>query len=120
MDGWTFLSDADAEALTPKDTPADLGRLVVRPGLKESTHGMRAVDESLDALWKLKREVLSDGLDCPHVLDDKPVVCAWYPTAEAVLLWNLGEAAETFRLRWGDEERAVKVEGLGATLVARH
>jgi hypothetical protein len=56
--------------------------------------------------------------DVPFVEDEKPVVCAWYPTARAVLLWNLAERRETFSLVHNDARRSVDVEGLDTELVA--
>jgi hypothetical protein len=118
-EGWTFLSDADAEDVAIKTDQVDHTRMVCRPGLAEATRGMRVTEESLEALWSLKREITAAGLKCPYVVDEKPVVCAWYPTADAVLLWNLGEDKETIRLQWDGETRTLEVGGLAALLVPR-
>jgi hypothetical protein len=53
----------------------------------------------------------------PHVEGDVPVVCAWYPTARAVLLWNLTEQRTKFTLRHGDRRRMIGVDGLDMALV---
>jgi hypothetical protein len=116
-EGWTFLSDDDARHLdAAAQTPA--GLLVCRPGVAGAPEGVRAVEETLEALWPLKREIVAAGLDVPYVVDEKPVVCAWYPTANAVLLWNLGEAGESFQVQWGGQTRDVAVAGLDVELVA--
>lgn len=116
--GWTFLSDADAAHLNAKDI-AGPGRRVCRPGTDMAGRGLQEMDESLDALWKMKRDVLAAGVDSPYIVDEKPIVCAWYPTAEAVLLWNLNGAAETVRLHWDGAERPVALGALGTALVRR-
>ena len=115
-DGWTFLCDADARAFASVPAHVDKSRLIARPGLHEN---LRAFPEDMESLWALKHEVIEGGLDVPYVADEKPVVCAWYPTADAVLLWNLAESPETFRLHWGEEERPVSVAALGSTLLRR-
>jgi len=79
---------------------------------------MRVVDESLDALWALKHEVIQEGLDVPYVLEDTPVVCAWYPTAKTVLLWNLSEEKKTLRLQWSGKTIPLEVAGLDVALVS--
>lgn len=112
-DGWTFLSDADA--IYP-GTGA-LERAICRPNVEGRSSSIRACPESLDDLWSLKREVLASGIDMPHIVDEKPAVCAWYPTAQAVLIWNLAEGSETFRLKWGEAVRSVQVDGLATALV---
>ncbi len=65
----------------------------------------------------MKRELLSQLDRVPYVEGEKPVVCAWYPTARAVLLWNLGERREDFTLRCGGSRRAIGVDGLDAALI---
>jgi hypothetical protein len=42
------------------------------------------------------------------VLGEKPVVCAWYPTARSALLWNLSEQREAFTLQYGGKLRHVE------------
>ena len=115
--GWTFLSDQDAGRLSSRAEAAGGGALICRPVSGASRPNMRAVEESLDALWPLKHEVLKSGIDTPHILDDKPVVCAWYPSANAVLLWNLSEKKETLRLHRDSETIPVEVEALGTRLI---
>jgi hypothetical protein len=53
------------------------------------------------------------------VLDEKPVVCAWYPTARSALLWNLAEQRETFTIEYAGKRRHVEVGPLDVELV-RH
>ncbi|MCP4638909.1 MAG: hypothetical protein GY851_00675, partial [bacterium] len=109
------LSDFDARSLGTKDREAAQGRLVCRGGL--GIEGARGVDESLEALWTLKRELVEAGLDVPYVEDETPVACAWYPSAKAVLLWNLSEERKTLRVRWQGKTMPTEVEGLDTALV---
>ena len=113
-DGFTFLSDADArtvERLGPAGT-----KLVARPqsGLIGS---IRPMPESLAELFALKRELTPQRERVPYVEGETPVVCAWYPTARAVLLWNLTEQSHDFTLRCGNACRSVRVNGLGVALL---
>ena len=116
-DGWTFLSEFDARALEEKAFKAGRGGLVTRHALASVPEATRVVEEALPALFAFKRQVVEAGYKGPWVEDDKPVVCAWYPTAGAVLLWNLSEARESFRVRVGDGVLNVDVDGLSVELV---
>ena len=114
-EGWTFLSDFDAREFQAE--PGNQGRLVCRSGLVAPPTGLRTMDESLPELWALKQEAIAAGLDAPYVVDEKPAVCAWYPSANSVLVWNLSETKETLRLEWSGQTRALDVEGLDSVLV---
>ena len=46
--------------------------------------GARQLDESMADLFRLKAELLPKLRQFPVVLEEKPVVCAWYPTARVV------------------------------------
>ncbi len=116
-DGWTFLSDFDARDMAEGRLKPGGGHLVARDSAPRAK-ALTPVAENLAALYALKHEAVTAGYKGPYVVDDKPVVCAWYPTAGAVLLWNLSEQRETFGLRV-DQERTVPVEAeaLGTVLV---
>ena len=114
-DGFTFLSDADAQ---DADRLAKSGApLLARPreGLSRK---VRPIAESFADLsaWK-KKEVLPKLKNVPYVENETPVVCSWYPTARAVALWNLSEQRQEFQLRFGETRRTVGVDGLGIALV---
>jgi hypothetical protein len=76
-----------------------------------------ALPESLAGLYRWKRAMASKLHDIPYVEDDKPVVCAWYPGAHSVLLWNLSEGPETFSLVYRGSGRRVSVSGLDTELL---
>jgi hypothetical protein len=42
-------------------------------------------------LFALKRGPGKFLDQAPHVVEDEPAVCAWYPSARKALLWNLSE-----------------------------
>ena len=72
--------------------------------------------ESLPALYAFKRELLPRLAHVPYVEDESPVVCAWYPTARAVVLWNLSEQRVELSLRHGKKRRTIGVDGLDVAL----
>jgi hypothetical protein len=113
--GWTFLSDQDARYLSTNNIQSTL---FCRPNLDDVSNAIRPMAESLEALWKLKRTVIATGLEVPYVIDEKPVVVAWYPSAGKVLLWNLSEHPEEFQLQCTTKTIAVKVDGLDTALVS--
>jgi hypothetical protein len=115
-DGWTFLADFDARNLTEKERRT-AGQLVCRTSAGRVPEGLRAVEESLDGLWALKRDILQTCPDVPHVIDEKPVACAWYPEVGSVLLWNLGEGRESIQVRWKENTIPVDLDGLDVALV---
>ncbi len=112
-DGMTFLSDADARSIGT--TPAAGTRLLARPrtGLPLS---VRPIQESLRELFAWKREILPRLEAVPYVEGELPVVCAWFPTARAVLVWNLTEQRQEIVLRHGISSRLATVAGLGVVL----
>jgi hypothetical protein len=113
-DGFTFLSDADAQQIS--DRPATGTTLIGRPqaGLARS---VRPLPESLPELFAWKRELLPQLTKTPYVEGEQPVVCAWYPTARAVLLWNLSPERQDLTLRCGQAQRSVSINGLDLALV---
>jgi hypothetical protein len=75
------------------------------------------VGESMPELLALKRELLPKLERVPYVEGEAPVVCAWYPTAQAVLLWNLSEQHQELTVRCGSSRRKVQVDGLDVALI---
>jgi hypothetical protein len=101
-DGWTFLSDADAAPGT-----GGRSRLVSRA----------RTPETLQDLFRLKAELRPQLGQVPLVKEDKPVVCAWYPSARAVLLWNLSETRETLTVEFKRKSRTATVAPLDVALL---
>ena len=73
---------------------------------------VRAIPESWPELFTWKRELLPQLDKTPYIEGETPVVCAWYPTARTVLLWNLSQQRQDLTLRHGDVHRPVSVNGL--------
>jgi hypothetical protein len=115
-DGVTFLSDADAAAVAAGRLRAPGTRLVARPrpGLAAA---LSAVPETLPALFALKRELLPRLDGVPHVEGETPAVCAWYPSARSVLLWNLSPRRAELTLRDRGTRRSVRVDALDSIVV---
>jgi hypothetical protein len=111
-DGWTFLSDDDARA--GLKSPGTM--FVARPGMSPDG-AIRAVPEALPDLFALKHAVVPTLKGVPYVEEDKPVVCAWYPSANRVLLWNLAETSESFTVVMNEKRRPVEIAGLESTLI---
>ncbi|MHB0961078.1 MAG: hypothetical protein ACYC0X_21730 [Pirellulaceae bacterium] len=113
-DGFTFLSDADARTADGMQSTGTA--LVGRPQAGLSSR-VRALPESLPELFTWKREILPQLDKTPYVDGEKPVVCAWYPTARAVMLWNLSEQRQDVTLRHADAYRPVSINGLDVALI---
>ncbi len=112
-EGWTFLSDADAGGLA--DAPiASRGTQFLS---RLNVSGARQSHESLPDLFRLKAELMPRLRRFPVVAEEKPVVCAWYPTARRALLWNLSEQHEDFTLEYAGQRRRVEVAPLDVELV---
>ena len=115
-DGWTFLSDFDAASLAGKAGPRK-GQWVCRASARSRPDAAQIIEESWPAVSAFKRQVLPRLGDVPHVVEEVPVVCAWYPTARRVLLWNVEDAARVVTVRRGTQRREVPLPALGTALV---
>lgn len=115
--GWTFVSPFDAPAAIEGRDEAAPGVMVVPPGSATASKNVMVVEESLPAMFEFRRQILPQLADIPHVEEEKPVVCAWYPTARAVVLWNLAEQPEAFTVRYGETRRTVELDALGVGLI---
>jgi hypothetical protein len=113
-DGFTFLSDADAQAA---DSLQPTGTTLVGRPQSGLSHRVRAIAESWPELFAWKRELLPQLDKTPYIEGETPVVCAWYPSARAVLLWNLSEQRQDLTLRHGEAHRLVSVNGLDVALI---
>ncbi|MBN1591510.1 MAG: hypothetical protein JW888_18495 [Pirellulales bacterium] len=113
-DGFTFLCDADAAALAGRQSPGTTWLARPQTGLPD---GVRPLAESLPELFAWKQQVLPQLANIPYIEGNVPVVCAWYPTARAAVLWNLTETTQNLNLRHGHARREVRVDPLGVALV---
>jgi hypothetical protein len=115
--GFVFLSHIDAQEAAAGRLKNGGAKLVARPESNAKSDAIRTIKEELGELFALKREIIGSLRDTPYVAEDKPVVCGWYPTARAALLWNLAEQPETFTVCFNDTRRTVTVDALGIELV---
>ncbi len=53
----------------------------------------------------------------PHVVEAEPAVCAWYPTAGKVVVWNLAEQPRTLTVACGERHCEVRLGGLEAASI---
>lgn len=114
-DGWCFLGDHDAAHLLPGLKPGP-ARFIVR-GSGPDRPDVQQVPEALPDLWRLKQQIIPSLGHVPFVREEVPVTCAWYPSARAVLLWNLAEEAQEVTLVAGRSMRPVRLAPLGVELV---
>jgi len=117
-DGWTFLSDADARAAAEGKLASPGTSLLSRGATGSALPNGRHIEESLEALFAVKREILPQLGNVPYVREEVPVVCAWYPTTNAVLLWNLTEKPQKLTLVFDRRERETTLSALDTALLS--
>ncbi len=116
-DGFTFLSRFGAGQAAAGRLKTNGTTFIFQPGSATADVG-RAMPESLEALFALKREIIQKQPDVPVVEEDQPVVCAWYPSARAALLWNLSSERQSLHLFCNGRRRGVTVEAMDFQLVS--
>jgi hypothetical protein len=117
-DGWTFLSDADARAAAEGSLRSKGTVFVSREKGAHGSSEVRPLEETLPDLYAMKKEILPKLEESvPYVEQDTPVVCAWYPTAQCVLLWNLSEEAWDLTVKHRGQQREVKLGPLDSVLL---
>lgn len=115
-EGWNFISDFDARELTPAQLkPA--ARVVCRSAPPRAGQGSEVVPETLEALFAFKRRVGESLANVPVVAEETPTVCAWYPSARRVLLWNLLSEARRVTVRFRRQIRTAELGPLGSALL---
>jgi len=116
-DGWTFLADADAGAVVAGNLKGNGTTFVCRSSRGIPIDGATALAENLPDLFEFKRAIRANLGTVPIVEEDVPIVCAWYPTAKAALLWNLTETSQNVTLTCGESQRAIALGPVAAELV---
>lgn len=116
-DGWTFLAEYDAKAVSSGKLKAARSNLVHH--VKELDHAKKFMylPETMEDIFRFKREIQAELEDVPYVTDELPVVCAWYPSINSVLLWNLSEDAQNLTVKFKGKDYSVPVEGLNAEFI---
>ena len=119
--GWVFLADADARGVAAGGIKIKGNvEVIYRPGAQARLDRGRAVAETPVELASLKQAILKQTGGYPYVEEDTPVVCAWYPAAHRVLLWNLTETQQTVSLNLSKinrDCRSVTLRALGTALI---
>ncbi|MDX9974365.1 MAG: hypothetical protein RBU21_15375 [FCB group bacterium] len=116
-DGWTFLSDWDAQAVQAGELKSNGTTFVHRPNLGFTLEGAREIKEDMPDLFALKHELVKNLTSVPYVEEDVPAVCAWYPERRAVLVWNLTEQPQTLTVKLGDTRRPISLAPLDSDLL---
>ena len=117
-DGWTFLSDFDVQDVSSSELKSKGTNFIYGVNQDSKISGARFVKENLLDVFKFKQEIIPLLKGVPYVVEDKPVVCAWYPKINKVLLWNLSESKESFTLNLDQKIQTVEISGLDAELVS--
>ncbi len=119
--GWTFLSDFDARHLGAR-AGRPPGACVCRASVATRPRGAVVMGETLEELFAFKQRIQDQLRDVPHVVEDEPAVCAWYPTARKVIVWNLSVQPRTLTIIHGTRRVPLQLGPLAAavTEVATH
>ncbi len=115
-DGWNFLSDFDAREMQPVKA-AFSGQLVCRIQPATGDQRIAVVPETLEALFAFKRRIRAALTNVPVVEEETPVVCAWYPSANRVLLWNLLPEPRRVTLSFRGNQRTTELGPLGSAVL---
>lgn len=117
-DGWIFLSNEDAKSVVEGRVVAKAKNLVVRKEAEVVGNNFIEMDENLKDIFAFKKRIIPTLKGIPYVDGDLPVIFAWYPSAQKVLLWNVEEKKQTFKIvRDNQILRTVTVDGLDVALV---
>jgi hypothetical protein len=115
--GWTFLSEFDAQAVSVGDLYSNGTTFICRPDTVKKYGIGREVPESMEDVFAFKHQIMNQLDYVPIVLENKPVVCSWYPTARSIVLWNLSEDKQAFTVKYKESHRSVILDGLDVTLL---
>lgn len=116
-DGWTFLGDDDARLAVSGKLLSRGTRFIHRPAGALQMADANPMEETFEAMMSFKASVIPHLKNVPYVEENEPAICAWYPTAKAVLLWNPLEAKTHLTLRFGGHRREIPLAGLESKLV---
>lgn len=105
---WTFVNDYDVD-----DLPQCKSNFITR----NKKEGCMEIPEELNMLFNFKQSILPRIKDIPHLVDNKPAVCAWYPSVKKVLVWNLSENNEEFTLIRDAKKISFQLSGLDSVLL---
>ncbi len=116
-DGWTFLAKYDAKAISAGKLKAGRSNLIHNTGELKDRKELRYLPETLQDIFRFKQEISAELENVPYVVEDWPVVCAWYPAIKSVLLWNLSEESKNLTVKFKKKQYSIWTEGLQAELL---
>ncbi len=117
-DGWTFLSDFDVQDVIASKLKSNGTKFIYGSNEDKKLAGLRFVPERLNEIFAFKHEIIPLLKGVPYVIEDKPVVCAWYPEIKAVLLWNLSETKESLTVKLDNKTSTIEIKGLDSELIS--
>ena len=117
-EGWTFLSDFDVQDVTSGKLESKGTKFIYGSNGDKKLSGLRFVPENINEILAFKHEIIPLLVGIPYVVEDKPVVCAWYPEIKMVLLWNLSETKELFTVKLDDKTNTIEIKGLDSELIS--
>ena len=115
--GWTFLAKYDAEAVTAGKLKAGNSKIIHNVKDLNDEKRFLYLPETLEDIFRFKQKIVPELENVPYVVEDLPVVCAWYPGINSVILWNLSEVSKNLTVRFKNQQYSIKVEGLNAELL---
>ena len=116
-DGWTFLAEFDARAVAEGILKSNGTTFVYQQKNEYRLKEGISIKESLKDIFALKQKLRPQLQNIPIVEQDTPVVCAWYPTARSVLVWNLAEEPRTMTVTFKGNSYTKKVNALDVELL---
>jgi hypothetical protein len=115
-DGWNFASDFDASEAAAQRRKGHV-RWVCRGSATQRPEGAEVLGESLPEIFAFKHRIQDHLKGVPHVAEDHPAVCAWYPTARRALVWNLADEPCRLTVKDGEHRHELSLGPLAAESV---
>ena len=113
-DGWVFVSDEDCAQVT-KDNRLEY--LVARPeAVLTKNIRIQRIEEDLTTLWKWRKTILAslDTSKIPYVIEESPSVCAWYPGAKCLIVWNLTDKSQNLAVQYNGKTYSESFSPMGS------
>ncbi len=114
--GWNFISDFDARHLS-QHAYSPKCKFICRSSSGVNSEQWHGVKEELTDLFAFKRSIRDQLSEVPIVEEESPAVCAWYPHAGRVLLWNLIQEPRRLTVVHRARRLSVDVPSLGTSLL---
>lgn len=116
-DGWAFLAEYDAKALYSGKLKAGHSNIIHNLANLKDEKEFQYLPETMEDIFLFKRKIWSELENVPYVVEDVPVVCAWFPDINSVLVWNLSEKFQNLTVKFKNQLYSIKTEGLNTELL---